>query len=645
VKYRAEIDGLRTIAVIPVILFHAGISIFRGGYVGVDIFFVISGFLITSIIARELEENRFSIVKFYERRARRILPALFAVLLVSLPFAWALLMPDDLLDFGKSVVSVCLFVSNLYFWRSSGYFDAAAEGKPLLHTWSLAVEEQYYVLFPLMLMVLWRLGRKRTFYIVCAMALGSLVMSEWAWRHAPTANFFLAPTRAWELFAGSICALWRLDKAERPNGPLAWLGLALIAFSIFVYDEHTPFPSVYALVPVVGTALIILFATSATRVGQLLSTRPMVAIGLISYSAYLWHQPILAFARHYWMSSLSPMFGLLLAAISLAVAYPSWRYIEAPFRRPAATGFNRKQIFGFAAAGLAGFAAIGAWGIATNGAMFRFYDTPQRAEFARYFQNNAPAWDYMEREHMFAKLRYDCDFYDLEADRRGAVSTIPKAQIPSSCFVRDGRKAVFLWGDSHAMALRPGLTTAMPADWQILQVATSACPAEVVRTEDRSNYCKYANGFATRIIATEKPEVVIVAQNEGHSLEKIYALRQFLESAGVKRIIFAGPSPHWHYHLPNVVLRAAWENTPRYMALGLEQNVLALDGQLKRDFKPDGRSQYVSLIDIFCRSGTCMTYLGDDKMRGITTYDYGHLAAVASERAARTALVPAVTRP
>jgi peptidoglycan/LPS O-acetylase OafA/YrhL len=259
-KYRAEIDGLRALAVVPVILFHAGFELFSGGFVGVDVFFVISGYLITTILIEDIENKRFSIVSFYERRARRILPALFFVMLVCIPFAWLWMLPSQMKDFSQSLVAVSLFASNILFWRESGYFDVSTEEKPLLHTWSLAVEEQYYVLFPIFLLLAWRFGKNRVFWMIVAMAAISLLLSEWGWRNKPESNFYLAPTRAWEILAGSIAAFMVQWKEVRKNNALAILGLAAIVFSIFFYNEATPFPSVYALVPVLGVFLIILYA-------------------------------------------------------------------------------------------------------------------------------------------------------------------------------------------------------------------------------------------------------------------------------------------------------------------------------------------------------------------------------------------------
>jgi peptidoglycan/LPS O-acetylase OafA/YrhL len=236
--YRKEIDGLRALAVLPVILFHAGFETFSGGFVGVDVFFVISGYLITTIILEELEQGKFSIVNFYERRARRILPALFLVMFVCVPFAWFWLLPSDMKDFSQSLVAVSVFASNILFWRESGYFDTAAELKPLLHTWSLAVEEQYYVIFPLFLMLCWKLGKRWILVLLGFIFLTSFAVAQWAAYAKPAAAFYLLPTRGWELLTGAFAAFYfsQANRREFCKGLSefgGWLGVALILYAVF----------------------------------------------------------------------------------------------------------------------------------------------------------------------------------------------------------------------------------------------------------------------------------------------------------------------------------------------------------------------------------------------------------------------------
>jgi len=364
-KYRPEIDGLRALAVLPVILFHAGFELFSGGFVGVDVFFVISGYLITSLLVEDIENKRFSILHFYERRARRILPALFLVMLVCIPFAWMWMLPDQMKNFSQSLVAVSLFASNILFWKESGYFEADAIEKPLLHTWSLAVEEQYYVLFPIFLILAWRFGKNRVFWMIVVMAAISLLLSEWGWRNKATANFYLAPTRAWELFAGSIAAFIVQKQGVQKNNLLALVGFVAIIFSIFIYDETTPFPSVYALVPVIGVVLLVLYADEETLTAKLLSTKGLVGIGLISYSAYLWHQPLFAFARVRLVDNPSPLLMATLSITSIALAFLSWRFVESPFRKKNKIG--KKSIFILSTFGILSALSIGVIGHLQNG--------------------------------------------------------------------------------------------------------------------------------------------------------------------------------------------------------------------------------------------------------------------------------------
>lgn len=371
--YRAEIDGLRAFAVLPVIFYHAGFALFSGGFVGVDVFFVISGYLITSIILEEKAQGRFTLAGFYERRARRILPALFFVLLACLPFAWWLLLPHELEDFGASLVAVAAFASNFLFWLQTDYFAATAEQIPLLHTWSLAVEEQYYLVFPLLIMLFWKLGQRWLVVLVTLIALLSLGWSEWMWRQSVEANFFLIPSRAWEMMLGSLTAFYLRHNAAS-GGWLAQLaslaGLLMLAYAVFFFDSGIPFPSLYTLLPTVGTVLLILFATPATWVGKLLSLRILVGIGLISYSAYLWHQPLFVFARMYAPDALNLWALLGLSLASLAMAYLSWRWVEGPFRNR--SHFTRKQIFIMSLLGSLAFVALGGWLVLAEGVASRF---------------------------------------------------------------------------------------------------------------------------------------------------------------------------------------------------------------------------------------------------------------------------------
>ena len=336
-NYRSEIDGLRAFAVLPVILFHADFGFFSGGYIGVDIFFVISGYLITSIIVSDLEDNRFSILKFYLRRARRLLPALYLVMLSSIVIAWLWLPNGDMKSFSQSIVSSTLFSSNILFWLQSGYFDTSAELKPMLHTWSLAVEEQYYFLVPVLLVCLWKFGKIA--YLLSALAIlsvASLLCAAHFVELYPNSAFFFLHTRFWELGIGAVLAVLirnrKTMEVEHWRGNiLSFIGFIAIVLSVFLFDRTTPTPSFYTLIPTIGTALIIAYAVPNTVVNNILRWKPIVFIGLISYSLYLWHQPVIAFARHRFLGDISDITVYLFPLI-FALAYFSWRFVEKPAR-------------------------------------------------------------------------------------------------------------------------------------------------------------------------------------------------------------------------------------------------------------------------------------------------------------------------
>lgn len=425
-KYRKEIDGLRAISVLPVVLFHSGAPAFSGGYIGVDIFFVISGYLITSILVYELNAGDFSIINFYERRARRILPALFFVIVACMPFAWLWMSPVLFQDFAESIIAVVFFGSNFLFWMEDGYFAQAAELKPLLHTWSLAVEEQYYLFFPLLLMLLWRRGYKTVFWVIAALAIASLILSEYASKNMVTANFYLTPTRSWELLSGSIAALLMERREIRPNRILSAIGLGMIIFSIFLFDGNTRFPSLYTLIPVVGAVFIVLFAQRGTEVARLLSTPILVGVGLVSYSAYLWHQPLFAFARIKSAGEPSEILMLCLVVMAFVLGAISWRFVEQPFRGRANTSVSLTQADVFRYSGAAGL-------VLTCTSLI-FMSVPTQLEITN---------PKLFTEFTEPQIEYDdCEGFD-------SIST-----GNASCRVfGNGEKSVVIWGDSHAEVL------------------------------------------------------------------------------------------------------------------------------------------------------------------------------------------------
>lgn len=376
-QYRKEIDGLRTIAVLPVIFFHGGLFGVTGGYVGVDIFFVISGYLITSIIIEEIEINRFSILNFYERRARRILPALSMVLIFTTIAAFFLMPANLLKSYSQSLVSVATFSSNVFFYLTSGYFSTAADEKPLLHTWSLAVEEQYYIFFPVFLSGLWFMGKKKVTLFISLLSIASLFLSQYlSGKQAVDANFYLIFSRAWELFAGSLIAIIGIQKfsvAKSGKDIFGGIGLALIMYSIFFFNKQTPFPSVYTLVPVIGAVLIIIFSDSTTVIGRFLANKLFVGIGLISYSLYLWHQPLFAFLRMKTIGNPAEYMFITAIVATFILSIISYKYIETPFRNKKT--FTRKRILLFSIASISVFLLVGLSSHTLKGFEGRFNET------------------------------------------------------------------------------------------------------------------------------------------------------------------------------------------------------------------------------------------------------------------------------
>lgn len=340
-KYRPEIDGLRAIAVIAVLIYHAefilgDFFILSGGYIGVDIFFVISGYLITRIIQSEIQDGRFSFLNFYERRARRILPALLIVMLASMPFAWIYMLPDALENYAISLLSSLLFGSNFWFAQGVSYGDSFSQLNPFLHTWSLSVEEQFYIFFPVLLISLWAYAQRRISFVLIVLALLSLQLSQYLSANHSDYNFYLLPSRGWELLVGAFLAKIEIDRGRSVHSVLSCimpvLGLVMLGLALFLFDHGTPHPSYITLLPVLGTAFIIWFSGGRDPVTAILKSKICVGIGLISYSLYLWHFPIFAFARIADRMQ-TPFDKLEYLAYSAFLAVLTYALIEQPFRK------------------------------------------------------------------------------------------------------------------------------------------------------------------------------------------------------------------------------------------------------------------------------------------------------------------------
>lgn len=499
--YRPEIDGLRALAVLPVILFHAGFSGFSGGFLGVDIFFFISGYLITHILSEEMESGRFSIALFYERRARRILPALFLVLFASFPFAIAWLLPAELRDFGASALSTLAFGSNIFFCWQTGYFSPNTELMPLLHTWSLSVEEQFYLLFPMLLAVLLKAGRRATVVALTLLAIASLLYAFSSFSDEE-AIFFSAPARAWELLAGAISAFGTRQSTPLRSDILSSLGLLAVLWAIFMHRPSDWPSDPYALLAVVGTALVVLFGTKGTFVAMMLSLRPLVGVGLISYSAYLWHQPIFAFTRVRIVSDPPAILMAGLTVLTIGLAFLTWKYVEVPFRHKGAGAESRRRLLVLGLATCA-FLASACYAVRqSDGLSFRFSPTQRQWIAASDF-------------------RTSMRIYGLGScfiDQDQTVDVLVK----NRCDGNPARRRVIIFGDSEAAHLVAGARRAIVGkDIELAQWTATGCKPYAYTGNSR-RCINMINAFYRTVLPTlTKDDIVLVGANWSTSYEEL----------------------------------------------------------------------------------------------------------------------------
>lgn len=570
--YRPEIDGLRALAVLPIVLFHIGFPGLEGGFVGVDIFFVISGFLITGILTRELGAGRFSLARFYERRIRRILPALFVMVTATILAGWFIFLPDDLLELGKSAAATLAFACNFLFARQVDYFAAPALYKPLLHCWSLAVEEQFYLFFPLLLAGLWRFSRRWIIPILLVLSVLSLALAQHWLNGQPQRAFFWSPGRAWELLSGSLLALGAVPPVTHriARQGLAGLGLGLIAASIVLLDERMPFPGILALPPVVGSALI-LHCASGTWTGRLLEWRPLRFFGWISYSLYLWHWPVVVFLFYrYGTLDLPTMVLALVLCVALAAA--SWRWIEEPCRT--GRGLRGARAFAFAAIGsllLAGVATVLFLGKGFPGRI-----DPQVRELA------AATEDYSAR-------RNEC-----HASPGHVIA--PERACSYGAPVRPDAA---LWADSSGVEPMIGLGEAAAARGRsILHFTHSACAPATTPAPGTDPACAAFNSATLAWLSRPQGPSTIVLSTAADSeqfradpayLQGLTAAARTLRKAG-KHVVVIGPVPTYPTDVPRR-LALAWQDAPGTIAEGMptgqflhrNRAVLAALSALERD--------------------------------------------------------------
>lgn len=562
-RYRPEIDGLRALAILPVLFFHYRVAGFGGGFVGVDVFFVISGFLITSLIAGEMDRGRFGFAHFYERRIRRIFPALFAMLAVASAVAVVILFPVDLVRYARSLFATSLFGSNVEFWREAGYFDVAAEEKPLLHLWSIAVEEQFYLLFPALLLFA---GKRRVAAVATIFAL-SFGFAAWGVAGAPTATFYLLPGRAWELMLGALIATAPLPALRAPalREALAAAGIAMIAAAVFAFTRDTPFPGPAALLPCLGTALVI-WATGAgpSLAGRALALAPVAFVGRISYSLYLWHWPLYVFARYRDFRDPAPAEIAVLIVASFALASASWYFVEQPIRRRT---MARSRLF---AGGLAAMAVCGALALVvmdSDGFPARL--SPRLRAILAEEGDHEPRLD-------------DCLGISSAEVRAGRLCRIGAPH---------GAPSFLLWGDSHADAMLPAIeAAARKAGRAGLFAGGRSCPplldvitpmADCRPFNDAmlavarrpgidtvildARWAKYAEGAT---YGTEPSGRVVLADAEGRGADDnhdVFArgLSRTVDALAGRKIVIVSSVPEIGWPVPSVLAREALASSVR----------------------------------------------------------------------------------
>lgn len=624
--YRTDIDGLRAIAVLAVLGYHAFPDAVGGGFVGVDVFLVISGFLITSIIRDGLDAGRFTLHDFYARRIRRIFPSLAVVLAVVMVIGWFVLVPGDYATLGRHVVGGAAFVSNLVLWREAGYFDADAMFKPLLHLWSLGIEEQFYLLWP-PLLILARRMRINLLALTLVVAALSFVASVWLLPAHPSAAFYLPFTRFWELMVGGLLAFASTPAGTDRSGgrfetAMASTGLALVVIAAFAFDDAQAFPGWRALLPTLGTALLIQAGPGNVVSRRLLSMRALVAIGLVSYPLYLWHWPLLSLARIDAGDEVSDALRWSLLAASGVLAWLTWRWVERPFR----FGRLRARAVPILVATMLVVAAAG------GGLMV-----------AKGFESRAGE----------PVRRYSSYSYPFRASsREGSCSLVDASQpveFPAVCVdpdTGDGRPLVVLWGDSHAAMFYAGLRAAGGGRFRIAQFTRSGCRPFF---DVGPPICRSGNDAVMRRIETMHPDSVILFANWKHvrfngaqeMLQQLEPTIIALKRAGVPRIVVMGPAPAWQGKLPIDLIklydRRPFLHVPSRMRFGLEAVSIDLDATLRATLGTRNDLQYFSVLLTLCDVRGCMTYVGDDP-NVLTTWDYGHLTEPAAQYVAERLL-------
>jgi peptidoglycan/LPS O-acetylase OafA/YrhL len=644
--FRHDINGLRAIAVVSVVAFHVERRLAPGGFVGVDIFFVISGYLISRIILSEIWADHFSLRRFYARRVRRIFPALAVVLGVVWICGLLWLSPPALTVLGQHQLEAAAYILNFSLASDANYFAPSAQGNPLLHLWSLSIEEQFYIVWPALLLFASRLRLPTGALILLFLAL-SFGFNLYQTPRDPTAAFYLPWGRVWELALGAAVARFEFFRSKLPvprQGALALVGIALMVGAIFLFDESQPFPCWRAAVPTLGCALVIAFPGRWSE--RILRAPPMQFFGSLSYPFYLWHWPLLAFAFLRW-GDLAPL-GLrpALAVLALILAALTNRFVERPVfafsvRRP------RKIVAGLASV----LVALGLIGMLTRA---------EKGFPGRYTAQVAAIFDFPP--HGFDQNVYRAgQCYDDRQDESLTAATVAQAFAPQCLQKADPAKpTILLLGDSHGAHLYPGLHAAFGDRANILQLNASYCAPLVEKIDleaggvAATQRCRVINDYVFAQVEALKPDIVVVGAYFGLFLNSsTWAYRDFLanfsagasalRARGVGQVIISGQIPTWTPSLPQLAANELLSEgmSPVFSTSGLDRQNLAVDASLRQQDFGAGAS-YVSLVERLCEDKGCRRRLGDDLPDDLMSVDYGHFSQRGSEYVVREILGPAI---
>ena len=613
--YRPDIDGLRAVAVTLVLAYHLGVRDVTGGYIGVDVFFVISGFLITSQLVNQLRSGTFSIQEFYVRRIHRLFPALFVMLVATVTAGFWILYPATYVELAKSLIAAVLSVSNIFFWLHSDYFDAPANTRPLLHTWSLGVEEQFYLVFPVLLMLMWRKVPGRIIVLLGLAALLSFSASAIGAFKFPSGAFYLLPTRLWELLVGSILALGMYPRTSSRVGlnMMGVGGLGLILASAIWIDKETPFPGGAALLPCLGAALVIGAGLNGTHVvGRLLSLRPVVFIGLVSYSLYLWHWPaIILYQNYYGVTWLDPASKIIVGSVSLFLAVLSWRYVEQPFRSPSHAHISPRALRGATIAATAAI-AIATPVVVADGIPERFDPEVIRIASFLSYQSDTPS----AKASCFVRQKGAKTEFDL-----------------SRCLSFDPtRKNILVLGDSHSDHLIYGLRREW-TDFHVLQASAAGCRPTREHEFSADDRCAdLMTSIYEEYLAMHRPDLILLSGRwRSSDMERLKDSLQWFRERRFA-VIVSGPTVEYGGAVPQLVALSVQHENPGLPDAMVKRSIAELDDELAELVREQGAA-YFSPFRVFCPIGFDCEQLASNGVPYQS--DYGHLTREGSVRLAR----------